>query len=65
MFAPSCTKFLRVAQNCTTVAQCNPCATALAPSSRLLLLLPQLNLHLLAAGLICNGFTRKCYFNVH
>ena len=36
MFARSCTKFLQVAQDCTAVAQCNPCATALAPPSRLL-----------------------------
>ena len=45
MFARSCTKFLPVAQNCTAVAQCNPCATALAPPSRLLPLLPHFNFH--------------------
>ena len=35
MLARSCTKFLPVAQNCTAVAKCNPCATALAPPSLL------------------------------
>ena len=40
MFARSCNEFLPVAQNCTALAQYNPCATALAPPSRLPLLLP-------------------------
>ena len=45
MFARSCTKFLPVAQNCTALAQCNPCATALAPTSRLLPSLPHFKFH--------------------
>ena len=45
MSARSCTIFLPVAQNCTTVAQCNSCATAPLPSSRLPLLLPHFEVH--------------------
>ena len=45
MFARSCTRFLPVAQKCTTVAQCNPFANALVPSSRLPPLLPHFRSH--------------------
>ena len=45
MFARSYTTVLPVAQNCTAVAQCNPCATALAPPSRLPPSLPHSKFH--------------------
>ena len=41
-FARSYNKFLPLAQNCTLVAQCNPCAAALVPLSCLPPLLPHM-----------------------
>ena len=67
MFACCCTKLLPLAQNWTTGAQCNPCATALASLSRLPPLLPRFKFtrNLLAICQICNGFATKRCFQVH